>query len=167
MSETTKFQQYRYSLRTMCISPTNIPNGLMCGDKFYVFPVPPEDAISIENLYLQLRVRFNTGVPVGERVIERIGIANNRPFFGDDPIRWRYYDLNQAADGNREVDIKIDLSALLKKDDVRFHDYFDGLDPAEVGYTYVYIETASTQSGAYGDLLLCKMDALYTTTGIR
>lgn len=168
MSESTKLQVYKYSLRTTTIAPKNIPNSYMCANRFIVYPVPPDDAISIENLYLHLIVRFNVGIAAGSRKITRIGIGNNYPLFGNNPVRWKYYDVNLSADPTtRIIDTKIDLSALLKKDDVRWADYFDHGDPAALGFTYVIIDVPPELTSTNGDLLLCKMDALYTTKGIR
>lgn len=164
MSETTKFQPYKYSLRSTVIAPTTFPNGYFCSQKFFVYPVPPEDAISIENLYLHLIMQFKSGVAAGDRKITKIGIASDRPPYGFEPQRLKTYAVNLSADVNRKIDTRIDLSALLKNDFVRWRDYFN--DPATDDATYVYIELA-TDNAANGDLILCKMDALYTTTGIR
>lgn len=164
MSQTTKLQQYKYSLRSMTIAPTAFPNGYFCGQKFFMFPVPPEDAITIENLYLHLIMIFKVGVAAGDRKITKIGIASDRPFFGGTPVRLLTYDVNISADANRKIDTRIDLSALLKNDNVRWRDFFS--DPVSTDATYVYIELA-TDNSSNGDLLLCKTDALYTTTGIR
>ena len=165
MSETTKLQQYKYSLRTIAIAPKTMPNGYFCGQKFYAFPVPPDNAISIENLYLHLIMQFKVGVASGDRRITKIGIASDRPSYGFIPSRLRTYDVNLSADPTtRIIDTRIDLSALLKKDNVRWRDFYT--TPATTDQTYVYIELA-TENSSNGDLILCKMDCLYTTTGIR
>ena len=168
MSETTKLQQYKYSLRTTSIQPKTFPNGYLCGNKFYVFPVPPEDALTIENLYLHLKIRFGAGVASGSRMITKIGIANNRPLYGLTPSRLRTYDVNWVADADRYIDKKIDLSALLDKEAVAYKDYFD-TDDGVTPYTYVYIELPAELDGfgSNGDLWQCRMDALYTTLGIQ
>ena len=169
MSTTTKLQAYTYSLRSTAIAPTNMPNSYMCNNRFLVYPVPPDNAITIENLYLHLIVKFASTVPSGSRKIWRIGIGNNYPLFGNDPNRFKFYELNAAADPTTRIaDVRIDLSALLKKDDVRWRDYFDLNDPSVVGYTYIVIDLlGELMGGSNGDLILCKMDALYTTKGIR
>jgi hypothetical protein len=97
MSTTTKLQTYKYSLRSTAIVPPQ-PNGYLCNNRFLVYPVPPDNAISIENLYLHLMVKFASGVPVASRKIWRIGIGNNYPLYGTDPPRFRFYELNAAAD---------------------------------------------------------------------
>lgn len=168
MSTTTKLQQYRYSLRSTCISPRQIPNSYLCNYRLFAYPVPPDNAITIENLYLHLIIKFNVGIASGSRKIVRIGVGNSRPIYGSDPPRFRYYDVNLSADPTtRIIDTKIDLSALLKKDDVRYADYFDHGDPSDLGFTYVIIDLPTDLTSTNGDLLLCKMDALYTTTGIQ
>lgn len=166
MSETTKFQQYKYSLRSTTIAPKNFPNSYLCNYLMYIMPVPPDDAISIENLYLHLKIRFNSGIAAGSRKITKIGIASNRPLFGGTPDRLKTYEVNLSADADRYIDTRIDLSALLDKDAVGYKDYFDS-DEVGVKYTYVYVELPSELTGTNGDLYLCRMDALYTTTGIQ
>jgi hypothetical protein len=170
MSTSTKLQQYKYSLRSTAIAPRVFPNGYMCNYRFIVYPVPPDNAITIENLYLHLKVLFSVSVASGSRKIARIGIGNNYPLYGNNPTRWKYYDVNIAADPTTRIaEAKIDLSALLKKDDVRWADYFNHGDPSKTGFTYIIIDLPSelVGSGTNGDLILCKMDALYTTTGIQ
>lgn len=168
MSETTKLQTYKYSLRSTAIAPRTTSNGYLCNNKFYVMPVPPEDAITIENLYLHLKIRFGSGIASGSRKILKIGVANERPVFIDDvPSRLRTYEVNLTADVNRYIDAKIDLSALLDKQAVGYKSYFDFEDPTKQ-YTYVYFELPpELVNNSNGDLVICRMDALYTTLGIR
>lgn len=169
MSESTKLQPYKYSLRSMSIAPDFTPNGYLCNYKYYVMPVPPQDALTIENLYLHLKVRFNTGIASGSRMITKIGVANERPSFIDNvPSRLRTYDVNLTADANRYIDVKIDLSALLDKKAVGYKGYFD-FEDAATEYTYVYFELPPelVNTGSIGDLIICRMAALYTTLGIR
>lgn len=161
MSQKTKLQQYKYSLRTVAIATASL-----CGQKFFAYPVPPDNAISIENLYLHLKLQFDASVTTGDRMITKIGIADSRPAFNGKPNRLLTYDVNIAANASRIVDTTIDLSALLEKSNVKYRDYYDIQDPADTGYTYVYIELAADNTNN-GNLLLCKMDCLYTTTGIR
>lgn len=168
MSDSTKLQVYKYSLRSTAIAPRNFPNSYMCNNRFIAYPVPPDDALTIENLYLHLIVKFNVGIASGSRKITRIGIGDSYPLYGNNPSRWRYYDVNLSADPTtRIIDTRIDLSALLKKDNVRWADYFDHGDPSKTGFTYVIIDLPSDLTSTNGDLILCKMDALYTTKGIR
>ena len=78
----------------------------------------------------------------------------------------RTQELNIAADVNRYVDISIDITHLLKKDNVAFREYFDdNID----GATYVMIEPADALIGVsnIGTINLWKIDAQFTTQGIR
>jgi hypothetical protein len=77
----------------------------------------------------------------------------------------RTLDLNVAADVNRKVDLKLDLSHLLKKDNVGFRDLFE--EPS--GLTYVMIEPddALVGNNNIGTIDLWKIDAQFTTQGIR
>jgi len=169
MSESTKLQPYKYSLRSTAIAPDFTPNGYLCNYKYYVMPVPPQDALTIENLYLHLKVRFNVGIASASRKILKIGVANERPTFVDDPApsRLRTYDVNLTADANRYIETHLDLSALLDKDAVGYKGYFDFEDPTKQ-YTYIYFELPPELiNTSVGDLIICRMDTLYTTLGIR
>lgn len=158
MSESSKKQVYKYSLRT-----TAIASGGICRDKLYAYAVPPDDAITIENLYLHLIIQFNASLSSSIKKIVKIGIANDLTA----PTRLRTITLNKAADVNDIVDLRIDLSSLLKNSDVAWRDFF--LNPVSYDLTYVYIELppdfATISNGGY--LKLCKMDCLYTTKGIQ
>lgn len=158
MSETTKYQQYKYSMRT-----ASIVNAPICRDKIFVYPVPPDDALTIENLYLHLVIQFTPALSASIKKISKIGIANAL----SNPTRLRTYEINKSADANSIVDLRIDLSALLKNDDVAWRDF--STDPATNNMTYVYIELPSDFAtiSVGGSAKICKTDCLYTTVGIR
>ena len=154
---------YPFTLRT-----TNIAALAFCRDKMYLYPVPPEDALSIENLFIHLKFTFDASVAAGNRIVEWIGVGSEFPtFIEDEPAYFKKIDLNQAADANRKVDIKLDLTTVLNKDNVRYREYFE--TPVTTDYTYVIIKLSENlrDTSLVGTAQLCKLDALYTTKGIH
>lgn len=162
-SQSTKRQEYTYSLKTAALTNTSV-----CRDKFYFWLTPPQNALSIQYLRTHFKFIFDSGVSVGNRVIEKIGIISKDVYDETTAAYFRELELNQAADANREVDIDINLSSLLKKDNVTFTSDPLGVDLQE-GYTLIYIQlpVALTLNNTVGTIQLWKADGLFTTTGIR
>lgn len=171
--QSTKHQPYTYSLKTAAIAN----NTNVCNNGVYMYLVPPKDAITIENLYTHVQFQFDAAIPVGQRIITNIGISVGDPVEFDPVIqeyvprtdgRLRKIPVNWAADGNRIIDKRIDLTSVLQKEFAAYRDYFlDFLDPDEV-YTYIWIEFAVPfGTSITGKMNLWKADALYTTIGIR
>lgn len=165
MSESTKNHWYLQTARSIALA-----DRAWCGGKVLLYVIPPEKAITIENMYVHFKATFDSGVAVGSRKIKRIAIVDKKPLFynsNSDLNYYRYLDLNISADANRKVDIKIDISSLLKKDNAKYREAFDS-DSAG-GYTYVMIEPDDSLLGTIniGRIDLWKMDAQYTTLGTR
>lgn len=156
-----KSQFYRYSLKTAAIK-----GNVWCGDIAWLYLRPPEDAQSIESMYCRFRMRFDSGVSVGERVVEKIGISSSASLFLT-PTYEKELELNQAADGDRYVDISIDLSSLLKKDNIRFQEDFGDFSTQD--FTFVYIKLPGTLRNnlTVGTIELWKLDGMFTTKEIR
>jgi len=146
-------------------------NGVACTDKLYLYPVPPEDALSLEGVFTHFRILFDSSVAVADRVVESIGIANMRPlFYDDDPTIYKKIVLNQAADGNRRVDVRVDLTDLLVdiKENVAWTPLF-GADYDDGDQTFIYVKLPDSLHNtlAVGTIELWKVDSLYTTREIR
>jgi len=162
-SKSTKSQFYRYTLRTAGSV------GSFCASRVYIYIVPPQGAISIENLFLHFRMVFDSAVTSDLRVIESIGVANERPLlYTGTPSELKKFDLNQAADGNRRVDIKLDLTTLLNKDNVGFTSLLSA-DYTIGDQTHIQIKVPDQllNTVAVGTIELCKVDAIFTTSEIR
>lgn len=164
MSQSTKVHFYDHTLRSAALA-----GGSLCRDKAYFYLVPPKNAQTIENMYLHLKITFDVAIPVGNRVLQYIGIGNEYPLFiQDDPSGYfNKLDLNLAADGvTRKIDLRLNLTPLLKKDNAGWRDRFNIDGP---NLTYVIIKTAdgNRDISTVATVELCKVDALYTTTGIR
>lgn len=166
MSESTKSHWYKQTLRSIALV-----NRSWCGGKVLLYVIPPQKSISIENLYLHFKATFDSSVPSGNRKVKRIAIVDKMPLFYDSNADLNYYrwmDVNVAADPTtRKVDIKLDVSHLLKKDNVKYREYFD--DDSAGGFTYVMIEPDDSLLGTIniGQIDLWKMDAQFTTKGTR
>lgn len=165
MSESSKQHFYHYTARSVALA-----DYAWCGGKILLYVMPPEKALTIENMFVHFKATFDSSVPSGQRIVKTIGIIDKRPLFYDSNSDANYYrklDLNIAADANRKVDIKVDLSHLLKKDNVGFREYFS--DSSMPNLTYVMIEPDDALLGTIniGRIDLWKIDAQFTTQGIR
>lgn len=143
-------------------------NAAWCQDKAFLYLVPPQDALTIENLFCHFRFTFDAGVAAPDRVVQYIGICNEIPLSpATEPNYLRKIDLNQAADGSRKVNIKLDLTSLLNKGNVNYREYFE--TPVSTDYTYVIIKLADANRGVLtvGTVDLWKVDGLFTSKGIR
>lgn len=166
MSESTKEHWYLQTARSIALV-----DRAWCGGKVLLYAIPPEKAITIENLYIHFKATFDASIPSGNRKIKRISIVDKQPLFYDsnnDLNYYRYMDVNISADPTtRKVDIKLDLSHLLKKTNAKYREYVDS-DSAG-GFTYVMIEPDDTLIGNnnIGRIDLWKIDAQFTTQGTR
>lgn len=156
-----KHQEYTYSLKTVAADTTNILTT-MCLGKALFYIVPPQDAQTIQYLRTHFKFKFDSSIDPAYRRLDRIGIIDAK----FSPTYERYLDLGLTADGNREVEVNINLTPLLKKDNVAYTLFEDAFG---TGYTYIFIELAPELNAtpSVGEMRLWKADALFTTTGIR
>lgn len=165
-SQSTKHQQYTYSFKSAATAdPTAVR---ICRDKFAFWLVPPQDALTIEYLFTHLKIQFESSVPSADRVIKKIGIISQFNYNEWQADYFNALDVNLTADVNREIEIKMNLSSLLKKDNVHFTSDPLGAD-FEEGYTFIWVKLADglAFNNQVGKVLLWKADGLFTTTGIR
>lgn len=164
MSGSTKSQFYRYTMRSVAVAGRG-----MCTDKHYLYPVPPQDAITIEGLFCHIRVLFDSSVAAADRVIQAIGVTSERPLFiGDEPAHAREQLLNLSADANRRIDLKIDLTHLLTKENVGFTPLLSA-DYEQDNMTFIYLRGSPSlrNSLTVGTIEIWKADSIYTTREIR
>lgn len=143
-------------------------NTAWCTHKALLFLIPPQDALTIENLYCHFKLTFDAAVASADRVLQSIGVCNEIPsFLLDDSSYYRHIDLNQVANADREVEVAIDLSSLLNKSHKRYRAYFD--TPVTDDFTYVIIKLSDNLSGTttVGTVNIWKLDGLFTTKAIR
>lgn len=164
MSRSTKVHFYDHTLRSAAATGLSL-----CRDKAYFYLVPPKKAQTVENMYLHLKMTFDAAIPSGQRVLQYIGIGNEFPLFiENDPSGYfNKLDLNLAADPTtRKIDLRLNLTPLLKKTNAGWRDRTNIDGP---NLTYVIIKTAdgNRDINTVASVELCKVDALYTTTGIQ
>lgn len=143
-------QAFPYSMRTVAAE-----NISMCNSRYHFQVTPPTNALTIENLFTHLVFQFDASVASGNQTVQAIGITNSISSYSlPAPSYARYLQINQAADVNRRIDIKLDLSTLLQKSNPSC-----GVD----------VILNSNLNGVFtiGVIEVWKTDALYTTTGIR
>ncbi len=175
MSESTKKQPYTYTLKTSTFvggaNGFGGDFGYICSNGIIFYLVPPDDAITIENIYCHLIMQFEATVPVGQRVLRKIGIIDapvSPTFFPALVDRLKVFDVNIAADGSGVIDKRIDLSALLKKTDIAYRGVFADASTPDNGYTMIYLgfDDGLANSSLIGKIKLWKADGLFTTIGI-
>lgn len=164
MSEKTKLQEYKYSFKSAAFTSVGVVN--ICQDKILFYLVPPQDALSIQYLRTHLKFQFESSVASGDRIIEKIGIVSAYEYDETGLDYFNAININQAADGSRNIELNINLTPLLKKTNVN---YSIELTPPGDNYTMIWVKFPNNLYGnlSVGRILLWKADALFTTTGIR
>lgn len=165
MGNQNKLQPYPYSLKTVLAA-----DQAGCLNRFFLYMLPPKDALTIERLFCHFVFLFDSSVAAADRVVQSIGIVDELTPF---PITaesnyQRRQTVNMQADSNRRVDISMDLTHLLNHDNVAYEESaFD--DGPTTGYTAVEILLADNlqSTSTVGTIEIWKIDGLFTTTGIR
>ena len=123
MGNQNKQQAYPYSLKTVLAA-----NQSGCLNRFFLYMLPPKDALTIERLFCHFVFQFDSAVATADRVVQSIGIVDQLTPF---PITatsnyQRRQQVDLSADSNRRVDLSIDLTHLLKNTNVAYEeDAFD------------------------------------------
>jgi hypothetical protein len=163
-----KIQPYTYTLKTSGVTDTPFCQSY----KLYLYLTPPENALSLENLKMHIRVLFDASIPAGYRKIVRVGIQNSLDGLAT-PTHKRYFDVDISADANRIIDYSIDVTSLIKKDNVQFWAGDQSDYPDETNYIYVEFPPEILNYYNYptvwklGDIQLWKADGLFTIKEIR
>lgn len=165
MGNQNKLQPYPYSLKTVLAADQQ-----GCLNRFFLYMLPPKDALTIERLFCHFVFLFDSSVAVADRVVQSVGIVDQlvpQPISATSNYQ-RRQSVNMQADSNRRVDLSIDITHLLKHDNVSYEeDAFD--DGPTTGYTAVEILLADNlqSTSTVGTIEIWKLDGLFTTTGIR
>jgi len=168
MGNQNKLQAYPQSLKT-----SELMTQTVCGNRSFMYLVPPKDALTIERLYTHFVMQFESAISSGDRFVQSIGIVDEIPLLSSYTANYqRRIELNTQADANRRVDIGLDLTQLLKRDNVAYEE--GGFDPADdEGFTFVEILLSPNLTSVHpnylnvGTIEVWKTDALFTTIGIR
>lgn len=146
-------QEYTYSLKSVAFADSG---NLLCSSELWFQVRPPDDYIALKRLQFHLILLFDAGVSSGDRQINQIGITDSAVTGLPDATYSNLVTINRSADVNRKIDLSINLTSLLKPSTNNNH------------YVYVKFPKFYTTDGVNGgSVLLCKADALFTTTGIR
>lgn len=126
---------------------------------------PPEGAISMERLFIDVKIRFHSSVALSNCKVTQIGIVPSANYSTNQvPANRRMIDVNLLADANRELNIKMNLSSLLIKSRVSG----DITDDDHNIPIIVFPSAATGFDGLFNQppqILWWKNDALYTTVG--
>jgi len=165
IQQSSKKQEYTYSFKSAAYSNQSTAVDL-CQDKVLFYLVPPQDAISIQYLRTHLLIEFESSVATALQKLEKIGISDEFTYNDPQVDYLRTLDVNLSADGNRQIELDINLTPLLKKDNVA---YADELGITGNGYTFVYLKFPQGLYGnnSVGKIRTWKVDALFTTKAIR
>lgn len=168
MGSGNKKQVYPYSLKTIAAGSSQ----LICRNRFIMYMLPPKEALTIERLFCHFVMTFDAGIAAGNRKIDAIGIVDETSSLfpiSEEANYQRRQTVDLSADANRVVDLSIDLTHLLKHDNVRYEEV--GFDPSDIdtGFTAVEIKLpdALEDTSTIGVITIWKIDGLFTTTGIR
>jgi hypothetical protein len=151
MGGTTRHQEYRYQYKSV-----STQNARTCGNGATMSFNLPSDFLEAKNLYCHIRVRFHASEPVGNQKILYIG----QPAWPPDGEQPNMVYVNRSADGDRRIDLEIDLTQIIEKLEQQ---------PAAFG-GQGYFNVGILHPGVLAQLAtveLWKMDLVYTTTGIR
>lgn len=153
MGSQTRNQEYRYQFKTIAIG-----NGKDCGYGGQLNFNLPADFIEAKNLWAHVRLKFNASEPSGNRKLKAIG---EKIFAADFVTQPKMKQVNLTADPTtREIDLKIDLTDIL--DDLTIN------PPALYQQGYFSIGLLYPNALSYTvDILIWKLDLIYTTQGIR
>ena len=165
--QSSKKQEYKYSIKTGAYADaTHL--GLML-DKFLFYLVPPQDSIAIKSLRTSIKLQFDASVPVADQIIEQIGITSDYLYDENEADYFKSFIINKAADVNRIVDLDIDLTSLLKEDNVYYNAGMYNFGSSSQ-FTFIWLKIGrgtNLQSSFNGLILKWKADALFVTKGIK
>src|SRR3990167_6588028 len=134
MGQGSKQAVYPYTFRIVAAA-----DQTLCSYRAFIYIVPPDLALTIERLNMHFVFQFDAAIATADRVLESVGITDEFPFTaGTDANYQRRQAVNLTADGNRRVDLNIDLTHLLNPENVGYREEELGSDP-ETGYTMVEV----------------------------
>lgn len=157
MSSSTKKHFYPHILRSSAVVAIGT-----CQDKIVFYLIPPENALTIEQMFIHLKGTFDVSVATGDQVVQSIGVGSTFGAIDAVPVGFKSIPLNIAANVSRQVDIRLNITSILNKANAG---YRDNLGSIAVGTpTYIYLKLADNlrNTSSKFTIDLWKMDALYT-----
>lgn len=151
MGGTTRQQEYPYQFKTLAVK-----NARDCGQGMTINMSLPTNILAIKNIFVHCRIQFDAAEPVLNQKIDGIG-SPTYPYEGAQP---KMKPLALVADGNREIDLKQDLTDMIGTLQV--------YPPAAYSQGYISIGIHHPIILAQlATIKICKIDIVYTTQGIR
>lgn len=158
MSNSTKKHFYPHILRTSALVAIG-----SCQDIIVFYLIPPENALTIEQLFVHLKGTFDASVASGNRTVVEIGVGSTFGVYGTFPADYKKIPLNISADPTtRKVDIKLNLTSLLNKANAGYRDNLGTISIGTPTYMYLRLNSALSNTSSLFTMDLWKMDALYT-----
>lgn len=158
MSSSTKKHFYPHILRTSALVAIG-----SCQDIIVFYLIPPENALTIEQLFIHLKGTYDATVAIGNRTILEIGVGSTFGAYGTFPADYKKITLNTAADPTtRKVDIRLNLTSLLNKANAGYRDNLGTISIGTPTYMYLRLNGALAATSGLFTIDLWKMDALYT-----
>jgi hypothetical protein len=133
-----------------------------CNKRLYLRIEPPEDFLEWKNLHMELAMSFRQyegawpyTIPTAAKVLESVRVVQELPFPVTELVPGKGITLNRAASGlsGNELDVSIDLTQYLDP---------TGINWVELTFPDYFIDMMS-----WGFISSWKLDALFTTEGIR
>lgn len=168
MSEQSRNQEFLFQYRNVALAQggQSSTNPRFCGYGPIIQPSIPDNMLELKNIFAHLVMRFDASVPSGNRKLMYIGGEFDQNIATGNlvPDTSRAAFVNLTADANRYIDCQIDLT---KWKDAMLPDLSD---PFYFGQPQLQIQAVTDTNGttnATGDIILWKIDLIYTTKGIQ
>lgn len=168
MSEQTRNQEYTYQYRSVALAQSSTGGTFprFCGAGVIMQPSIPDTLLELKNIYAHIVLRFDASVATANQKLLYLGGEFDQRLDGSlivDPTRAAF--VNVSADANRYIDCKMDLTkwkeSMLPDPTVLFTDR----QQPQLGLRAV-TDLTGTQN-ITGDIILWKLDLIYTTKGIQ
>lgn len=160
MSESTLQRVYPYNFKTISYKSympqlhASIYN--LCNQKLYLRMVPPDDFLEWKNLSMQLQLAFNPakGIPAADLKLVSVGVVQELPFPIEAVPEGKRIVLNKSVPNTAtKLVVDIDLTTMI--------------DPTGPNYVELVFPPSFLYLDQWGNMEIWKLDALYTTRGIR
>lgn len=159
MNSRTRNQEYKYQYKTIAIA-----NAFFCGSGPTLNIAIPDNLLDIKAIYMHAVLRFDVAVPSGNRKILWVGGKYPQSLSGiPNPTAGNMRYVNVSADPTTRIaDLKVDIT-----------DLKDGLlsaTPPIFDQPTIELNLITDMDGGFdvqGDVILWKIDFVYTTTGIQ
>lgn len=134
----------------------------VCNKSLFLRIIPPDDFLEWKNLHMQLSMSFRqysgaypNSIPLSAKILEKVRVVQVLPFPVTSPSPGKQFVLNKAGTGfdNNEINLDIDLTSLI--------------DPTGPNWVELVFPDYFIDKIAWGFIGIWKLDALYTTKGIR